>query len=94
VKISHISKRARIGTGTGIGIGIGIAILALPGTALAAASAQDSPPGESNLGFLLVGELIVWAGFFAYTFYTSRKTNEMRREIDDLRAQLNKPSVS
>ena len=47
-----------------------------------------------KLGFLLVGELIVWAGFFAYAFYMSRKTNEMRREIDDLRAQLNKPPVS
>jgi CcmD family protein len=89
VKISHISKRARIGIGIAI-----LAILALPGTALAAASAQDAPPGESKLGFLLVGELIVWAGFFAYAFYMSRKTNEMRREIDDLRAQLNKPPVS
>ncbi len=89
MKISHISKRARIGIGIAI-----LAILALPGTALAAASAQDAPPGESKLGFLLVGELIVWAGFFAYAFYMSRKTNEMRREIDDLRAQLNKPPVS
>ncbi len=92
MKISHISKRARIGIGIAI-LAI-LAILALPGTALAAASAQDAPPGESKLGFLLVGELIVWAGFFAYAFYMSRKTNEMRREIDDLRAQLNKPPVS
>ena len=83
MKISHISKRARIGIGIAI-----LAILALPGTALAAASAQDAPPGESKLGFLLVGELIVWAGFFAYAFYMSRKTNDLRREIDDLRAQL------
>ena len=85
MNISHISKRARIGIGIAI-----LAILALPGTALAAASAQDAAPGESNLGFLLVGELIAWAGFFAYVFYMSRKTNEMRREIDELHARLNK----
>ena len=83
MKVSHITKRARIG------LGLAIAILALPTTALAATAGQKAP-GESNLGFLLVGEFIVWAGFFAYVFYMSRKTNELRREIDDLRAQLNK----
>ena len=64
-----------------------LALLALPSIAAAAAPGQ-SAPGESNLGFLLVGLLLAWGGFFAYTFYLSRKTREMRREIDDLRQQL------
>ncbi len=69
-----------------------LALLAAPGVAAAAVAGQ-SAPGESNLGFLLVGLLIAWGGFFAYTFYLSRKTREMRREIDELRAQIaDKPS--
>jgi CcmD family protein len=82
VKISTIGKRTRIAIGIAV-----VAVLALPTTVLAATSAQEIP-GESNLGFLLAGEIIVWAGFFAYAFYMSRKTNDLRREIDDLRAQL------
>ena len=64
-----------------------LALLALPSIAAAAVEGQ-SPPGESNLGFLLVGLLLAWGGFFAYAFYLSRKTREMRHEIDELRAQL------
>lgn len=64
-----------------------IAVLALPGLALASTQGQEIP-GESNLGFLMTGLIIIWAGFFAYVFYISRKTNELRREIDDLRDQL------
>jgi CcmD family protein len=82
VKISTISKRTRIAVGIAL-----VAVLALPSTVLAATSAQEIP-GESNLGYLFVGEVIVWLGFFAYAFYMSRKTNDLRREIDDLRAQL------
>ena len=63
------------------------ALLAVPGVAVASEHGA-SAPGESNLGFLLVALLIAWAGFFAYTFYLSRKTREMRREIDELREQL------
>ena len=66
-----------------------LAILALPSTAFAATTAQEAP-GQGNLGFLVVGSFVVWAGFFAYAFYMSRKTNEMRREIDELHARLNK----
>ena len=66
-----------------------LAVLTLPSTAFAATSAQEAP-GESNLGFLVIGSFVVWVGFFAYAFYMSRKTNEMRREIDELRALLNK----
>ena len=64
-----------------------IAVLALPGLALASTH-EPEIPGESNLGFLMAGLIIIWAGFFAYVFYISRKTNELRREIDDLRDQL------
>jgi CcmD family protein len=86
VKISPISRRSSRRARLAVGLAL-VAIVALPGTVLAAASAQEAP-GESNLGFLLVAEIVVWAGFFAYAFYMSRKTNEMRCEIDDLRAQL------
>jgi CcmD family protein len=68
-----------------------VALLALPAVAFASPAAQDIP-GESNLGFLMAALIIVWAGFFAYVFYISRKTNELRREIDDLRDQLNAKS--
>ena len=64
-----------------------LALLTLPGIAAAAVEGQ-SAPGESNLGFLLVGLLLAWGGFFSYAFYLSRKTQEMRHEIDELRAQL------
>ena len=76
----------RLGLATALAL---LTLLALPGIAAAAVSGQ-SAPGESNLGFLLVGLLLVWGGFFAYTFYLSRKTREMRREIDELREQLDK----
>ena len=69
-----------------------VALLALPSVA-AAAFAGQSAPGESNLGFLLAGLLLAWGGFFAYAFYLSRKTREMRREIDELREQLAEKST-
>ena len=56
-------------------------------TAMAATSAQEAP-GESNLGFLLAGTLLTWAGFFAYAFYISRKNRDLRREIEELRQLL------
>ena len=65
-----------------------IAIIAIPATALAAAPAQAA--SKTNLGWLLAGLIIVWGGFFAYTFYLSRKTRDMRRDLDELRNKLNK----
>ena len=64
-----------------------LVLLALPRVSAAAAPGQ-SVPRESNLGFPLVGMLLAWGGFFAYTFYLSRKTRELRRDIDELRQQL------
>ena len=55
--------------------------------ALAAPLAQDAP-GESNLGYLLAGTLLTWAGFFAYAVYLARKNRDLRREVDDLRRTL------
>ena len=64
------------------------ALVALaPLTALAAVAPQDAP-GESNLGFLLAGAAVVWAGFFAYAFYVGRKGRELRRDIEDLQRSL------
>ena len=40
---------------------------------------------DGNLGYLLAGALLTWAGFFAYAFYLARKNADLRREIDDLR---------
>ena len=83
-KMMRNKKRAWLAVGLAL-----MALLAAPGVAAAAVAGQ-SAPGESNLGFLLVGLLLVWGGFFGYTFYMSRKTREMRREIDELREQLDK----
>ena len=62
-------------------------VAAVPLTALAAVAAQDAP-GESNLGFLLAGTVLAWAGFFAYAFYVGRKNRELRRDIEDLQRIL------
>ena len=59
----------------------------VPLTVLAAVAPQDAP-GESNLGFLLAGTAVAWAGFFAYAFYIGRKNRELRRDIDELRRSL------
>ena len=66
-----------------------VAVLAalVPLTALAAVAPQ-SAPGESNLGFLLAGTVLAWAGFFAYAFYVGRKNRELRRDIEDLQRIL------
>ena len=64
----------------------GLAAL-VPLTALAAVAPQDAP-GESNLGFLLAGTALAWAGFFVYTFYLGRKNRELRRDVEDLQRTL------
>ena len=65
-----------------------LTLAALPGAALAAAASQAEAPGDSNVEFLLAGSLLVWAGFFAYAFYVSRKNSELQREIGELRRRL------
>ena len=63
-----------------------ILALAAP-AALAAPLAQDAP-GESNLGYLLAGTLLTWAGFFVYAVYLARKNRSLRREVEELRRTL------
>ena len=60
---------------------------ALATAGLGAPSAQDAP-GESNLGYLLAGTLLTWAGFFAYAVYLWRKNRDLRREVQELRRLL------
>ena len=65
-----------------------LALLALAApSAMAAALGQDAP-GESNLGYLLAGTLLTWAGFFAYAFYIGRKNRDLRNELEELRRTI------
>ncbi|MDE2837341.1 MAG: hypothetical protein OXL97_07520 [Chloroflexota bacterium] len=71
---------------TAIVISLAVLLLAAP-AALAAPIAQDAP-GEGNLGYLLAGTLLTWAGFFVYAVFLWRKNRDLRREVDDLRRTL------
>ncbi len=64
-----------------------VVLLLTAPAALAAPAAQDAP-GESNLGYLLAGTLLTWAGFFAYAVYLWRKNRDLRREVEELRRLL------
>ncbi len=57
----------------------------LPQAVFAAAAGQASP--NSNMGYLLAGTIVVWAGFFVYAFYIARRNRDLRRELEDLRAK-------
>ena len=63
-------------------------VLAVFSPAALAAPIAQSAPGESNLGYLLAGTLLTWAGFFAYAVFLWRKNRDLRREVDDLRRQI------
>lgn len=67
---------------------LSLLVLALTAPAALAAPAAQDAPGESNLGYLLAGTLLTWAGFFAYAVYLWRKNRDLRREVDDLRRTL------
>jgi CcmD family protein len=69
-------------------------LIVLPATAFAATAGQAEIPGDSKLDFLLVGFGVVWAGFFAYVFYVSRKNSELQREIEDLRRTIEARAAS
>ena len=43
---------------------------------------------ETNLGFLFAVFAIMWAGFFAYIFFVSRKQRELQTVVARLRARL------
>ncbi len=63
-------------------------LLALAAPAAMAAEHAQEAPDESNLGFLLAGTLLTWAGFFLYAIYIARKDRDLRRDIEDLRRDI------
>ena len=69
-------------------IAVSLIVLALTAPAALAAPLGQDAPGESNLGYLLAGTLLTWAGFFAYAIYIARKNRELRREVEELRRTL------
>ncbi|PKB79347.1 MAG: hypothetical protein BZY88_13775 [SAR202 cluster bacterium Io17-Chloro-G9] len=44
------------------------------------------PP--ENLPFLYAGLAVSWAVFFVYAFWISRRQQDLRREIDELRKEV------
>ena len=67
---------------------ISLLVLALTAPAALAAPVAQDMPGESNLGYLLAGTLLTWAGFFVYAIYLARKNRDLRREVEELRRLL------
>ena len=88
-RLTAASRTARALTA----VAVSLLVLALTAPAALAAAGLGAPatqdaPGESNLGYLLAGTLLTWAGFFAYAVYLWRKNRDLRREVDDLRRLL------
>ena len=48
---------------------------------------QATLPAD-NLYFLLAAFTVAWAAFFAYAFFVSRRQQELRKEIAELRGEL------
>ena len=69
-------------------IAVSFAVLLFTAPAMLAAPLGQDAPGENNLGYLLAGTLLTWAGFFVYAVFLWRKNRDLRREVDDLRRQL------
>lgn len=49
---------------------------------------NENADPESNLPYLFAAYTVVWAGFFAFVFITSRRQRGMRRDIEALRMTL------
>ena len=60
----------------------------LAGVALAAGSSQNGSDPEANSPFLFGVYTVTWLAFFAYAFYMSRRQQDLRREVRDLRRAL------
>ena len=45
----------------------------------------------ANLPFLFAAFAVTWVAFFAYAFFVSRRQQELRREIAELRSALEQP---
>ncbi len=82
----------RLSRGIAKKMGVALAtlmLLSLSAPSVLAATGEENP-ANSNLGFLLAGSLLTWAGFFVYAFYISRKNSELRREVEELSQLLGK----
>ena len=42
----------------------------------------------NNIPYLFAAYAITWAVFFGYLFFTSRRQNELEREVRELREEL------
>ena len=61
-------------------------------SALVSEAKQNDP--EANLKYLFAVFFLVWASFFGYIFFLSRRLKEMKNEVDILRKKIyekNKP---
>ncbi len=85
-RLTAASRTAR--AFTAVAVSLLVLALAAPAALASEIKIQESLPGESNLGYLLAGTLLTWAGFFAYAVYLWRKNRDLRREVDDLRRLL------
>lgn len=63
-------------------------LVAVGGTALAQSNGQGADVKRTYLPYLLGVYTVTWLAFFAYAFYITRRQRELRRQIDDLRRQL------
>ena len=60
----------------------------LAGVALAAGDSQSGSETSSNLRFLFGVYTVTWLAFFAYAFYMTRRQQDLRREVRDLRRAI------
>ena len=48
----------------------------------------QAPLPPANLPFLFAAFAVTWIAFFAYAFFVSRRQQELRKEIAELRGTL------
>lgn len=63
---------------------------AIPLPVVATAALPQQMPGESNLPYLFAIYAITWIAFFGYVIYMSHKQQALKRDLDALKAQLEK----
>lgn len=64
---------------------VGVAWLLLVDSAFAAEHNEVSTDAEAKLSYLFGLYTVTWLAFFAYAFYMTRRQQELRREIEELR---------
>ena len=62
---------------------VAVTIAMVPGVALAHEETTSIAAG-TRLSYLFAVTLVTWFGFFAYALYTSRKQQELQRQLDVL----------